>query len=176
MNNDLTPKNQQARDYTARIIKAIRASGIRIQLASQEDIDKISSDAELMGTTVDKRRNLIAEIIDRLNISPEDKTILSLFAGIKDKESMSFCDMNGSKRIIIFKQGDERRAGIKHSLYRHNDTNNNNYTAEEILYLSKVIKEGKRQEKGNKISYRTIIDGVQYTVSTEMGSADFSSW
>lgn len=42
---------------------------------------------------------------------------------------------------------------MKHSLFRHYNTNSGAITAEDILRIPKIIAEGERKEEGRKVVY-----------------------
>ena len=67
------------------------------------------------------------------------------------------------------RQGNELKAGTKHSIYRHYGTTSNGYNADELLFISEVIEKGDRkQDSGKGVSCTLKKGDVTYTVTTEI--------
>ena len=99
----------------------------------------------------------------------QDNDLPSETSNKSDNLTFTVSDKDGKERCIIMRQGNDGRAGTKHSIFGHYGTSSNGYTAEEILLIPDVIKNGKRkQDESKSISYSYERDGVKYTVTTEI--------
>ncbi len=119
-----------------------------------------------MGTNVVKRRGNIASHFAGKNLTGEQKNLISAFEGTKNDVSLDVIDNNGQHHHIAMKQGNENKAGIAHSILHHFETISNNYTADEILLIPDIVKNGTQKKNGNKIAYEYSVNGVTYTVTT----------
>ena len=122
-----------------------------------------------MGTKVDKRMENIGEHYKGKKLSNEQKVVIDVFSGNKDNLPLSVTRADG-KRTIIMRQGTENKAGTKHSLFRHYETNSGVITAEDIALIPQIVQEGNiRKVKGGKgFEYVWNKDGVRYKVYTEI--------
>ena len=102
-------------------------------------------------------------------LSNEQKVVIDVFSGNKDNLPLSVTRADG-KRTIIMRQGTENKAGTKHSLFRHYETNSGVITAEDIALIPQIVQEGNiRKVKGGKgFEYVWNKDGVRYKVYTEI--------
>ncbi len=124
-----------------------------------------------MGTKVDKRMQSIGEYYKNKKLSDEQKVVIDVFSGNKDNQPLSVTRADG-KRTIIMRQGTENKAGTKHSLFRHYETNSGVITAEDIALIPQIVQKGDLKEvKGGKgFEYVFEKDGVRYKVYTEFNS------
>ena len=122
-----------------------------------------SGGVEFMGSRVEKRRAEIAEHFNGQQLSGNGLSIVNAFAYGSKNEVI---EVNG-KRIVL-KQGNENKAGVSHSLMRHYGTSTGNYSADELLLMPQVIEQGERKQDGKKVSYKMDINGVTYSVTTEI--------
>lgn len=122
-----------------------------------------SGGVEFMGSRVEKRRAEIAEHFNGQQLSGNSLSIVNAFAYGSKNEVI---EVNG-KRIVL-KQGNENKAGVSHSLMRHYGTSTGNYSADELLLMPQVIEQGERKQDGKKVSYKMDINGVTYSVTTEI--------
>ena len=122
-----------------------------------------------MGTKVDKRMESIGEHYKGKILSNEQQAVIDVFSGNKDNQPLSVTRADG-KRTIIMRQGTENKAGTKHSLFRHYETNSGVITAEDIALIPQIVQEGNiRKVKGGKgFEYVWNKDGVRYKVYTEI--------
>ena len=122
-----------------------------------------------MGTKVDKRMQSIGEYYKDKKLSDEQKVVIDVFSGNKDNQPLSVTRADG-KRTIIMRQGTENKAGTKHSLFRHYETNSGVITAEDIALIPQIVQKGNiRKVKGGKgFEYVWNKDGVRYKVYTEI--------
>ena len=124
-----------------------------------------------MGTKVDKRMENIGEHYKGKKLSNEQKAVIDVFSGNKDNQPLSVTRADG-KRTIVMRQGTENKAGTKHSLFRHYETNSGVITAEDIALIPQIVQKGDLKEvKGGKgFEYVFEKDGVRYKVYTEFNS------
>ena len=138
--------------------------------------DRVSQNLEertrTMGSRVEKRMADMAQKLEGKELSMEQKAVVDVFSGEKDNQKFSV-ERNGVKQQFLLKQGQEDKAGAKHSLYRHYGTNTGVITADDVLKIPQVLERGERIEKakgGKKMAVYTMdIDGVKYTVLTRVG-------
>lgn len=136
---------------------------------AQRVLDEANGEVQLMGSRVEKRKADIAEKLKDTELSKEQQAVVDVFTGKKNNATISITEQGGQVRNVVMRQGNEQGAGTKHSIYRHYDTASNGYTADEILLIPDIIKNGKRkQDEGKGVSYSHEIDGVKYTVTTEI--------
>ncbi len=157
------------------LIDLMRESGMEVITdveEAQRVLDKengVGTDLRLMGSRVESRKSEIAEALKDKKMTEEQRAVVSVFTGKKNNVPLIVTDMGGKERRVVMRQGHERRAGTKHSIFGHYGTSSNGYTAEEILLIPDVIKNGKRKQDESKgISYSYERDGVKYTVTTEI--------
>ena len=138
--------------------------------------DRVSQNLEertrAMGSRVEKRMADVAQKLEGRELTAEQKAVVDVFSGEKDNQKFSV-ERNGVKQQFLLKQGQEDKAGAKHSLYRHYGTNTGVITADDVLKIPQVLERGERIEKakgGKKMAVYTMdIDGVKYTVLTRVG-------
>jgi hypothetical protein len=156
------------------LIDGIKKAGADISTNYEEGqagIDDFYGTGEIkpMGTSTKKRQKLIAEVFNDSKLSEDERKLVDVFSGKNDKTTLTITDKAGKNRKIQFRQGNERKAGIRHSVFRHLLTDANSYTADEVTLIPDIIANGERtQDKGNKVSYKYKKDGVVYTVTTEV--------
>ena len=98
---------------------------------------------------------------------------VDVFSGKSDNQKFSVEREDGKKQTYLLKQGNEEKAGAKHSLYRHYGTNTGVITADDVLKIPQVLERGERIEKakgGKKMAVYTMdVDGAKFTVYTRIG-------
>ena len=138
--------------------------------------DRVSQNLEArtraMGSRVEKRMADVAQKLEGKELSMEQKAVVDVFSGEKDNQKFSV-ERNGVKQQFLLKQGQEDKAGAKHSLYRHYGTNTGVITADDVLKIPQVLERGERTEKakgGKKMAVYTMdVDGAKFTVYTRIG-------
>ena len=138
--------------------------------------DRVSQNLEertrAMGSRVEKRMADVAQKLEGKELSMEQKAVVDVFSGEKDNQKFSV-ERNGVKQQFLLKQGQEDKAGAKHSLYRHYGTNTGVITADDVLKIPQVLERGERIEKakgGKKMAVYTMdVDGAKFTVYTRIG-------
>ena len=139
--------------------------------------DRVSQNLEertrAMGSRVEKRMADVAQKLEGREFTAEQKAVVDVFSGKSDNQKFSVKREDGKKQTYLLKQGNEEKAGAKHSLYRHYGTNTGVITAADVLKIPQVLERGERIEKakgGKKMAVYTMdIDGVKYTVLTRVG-------
>ena len=139
--------------------------------------DRVSQNLEertrAMGSRVEKRMADVAQKLEGKELSMEQKAVVDVFSGKSDNQKFSVEREDGKKQTYLLKQGNEEKAGAKHSLYRHYGTNTGVITADDVLKIPQVLERGERTEKakgGKKMAVYTMdIDGAKYTVLTRVG-------
>ena len=94
-----------------------------------------------------------------------------MYGGKENNLPISVLTQDGNTHRVMLRKGREDKAGAKHSLFRHYGTNSGAYTADELLLIEDVLKNGERNEvmrRGVNVNeYKHTIDGITYTVLTE---------
>ena len=105
--------------------------------------------------------------IFQTDLDENARAVVDVFSGKADNLPIEVERADGKRRIII-RQGNESKAGTKHSLFRHFETDSNNILAEELELIPEIISKGVCSTKGNKITYDyTLPDGIRLRVTTE---------
>ena len=123
-----------------------------------------------MGSRVDKRMADVAEQLKDRELTPEQQAVVDVFSGKSDNLPISVKTQGGNVRKIVMRQGNEAKAGAKHSLYRHYGTGVGSITSEDIALIPHVLENGVRSEDGKKIVYELEKDGTVYKIITEKNS------
>ena len=139
--------------------------------------DRVSQNLEertrAMGSRVEKRMADVAQKLEGREFTAEQKAVVDVFSGKSDNQKFSVKREDGKKQTYLLKQGNEEKAGAKHSLYRHYGTNTGVITAADVLKIPQVLERGERIEKakgGKKMAVYTMdVDGAKYTVLTRVG-------
>ena len=138
--------------------------------------DRVSQNLEertrAMGSRVEKRMADVAQKLEGRELTAEQKAVVDVFSGEKDNQKFSV-ERNGVKQQFLLKQGQEDKAGAKHSLFKHYGTTVGVIEAKDIINIPKILERGEKMEKskGGKTMavYTMDIDGVKYTVLTRVG-------
>ena len=139
--------------------------------------DRVSQNLEertrAMGSRVEKRMADVAQKLEGREFTAEQKAVVDVFSGKSDNQKFSVEREDGKKQTYLLKQGNEEKAGAKHSLYRHYGTNTGVITADDVLKIPQVLERGERTEKakgGKKMAVYTMdVDGAKFTVYTRIG-------
>ena len=171
---DGRPSGLTAADVEVRdgLVEIMREGGIDVSLDDVEGQRVLDEDREqqarLMGKITRMRQAEISAYFEGKDLSPTQVVIVNAFGNQENNKSISLKDKKGRQRTIIFRQGNEKKAGVQHSVFGHCDNNKDYYTKEEILLIPDVVNKGERNQEGKKIKYEFVKDGVTYTVTTEM--------
>ena len=148
-------------------------------LVSGTDLGRLEAGTvERMGSRVEKRMAEIASLFEGRELNEEQRAVADVFGGKADNLTISVKTHDGNTHNVVMRQGNENKAGVRHSVFRHYGTASNSYTADEILLIPQVIEQGERKQDGKKVSYKLEIDGVTYCVTTEMrrGAEEFTNF
>ena len=122
-----------------------------------------------MGSRTDKRMAEIGEHFEGKELNEEQRVVVDVFSGKRDRQTVTFTGNDGNEHKMLFVQGNEIKAGTKHAVYRHYNTNEGMFDADEIKKVHETLSSGERSEKGGKIEYvyADKNNGVEYTVAAE---------
>ena len=154
------------------VVDKMRKAGIDVSMNAEEGqrvqdmANGHGEDMRFMGSRVRKKMNEIGQHFSDKPLTPEEKAIVSVFSGEKDRVSFNAQTKDGTTKIEM-QQGNENHAGSKHSVYRHYNTRSNYFTTDEILLIPNIIQNGERNQKGKSVLYTIEKGKVRYTVLTE---------
>ena len=128
-----------------------------------------------MGTRVEKRKARIASEIQGRELTAEQQIVVDVFTGRNDNLPLVVSDKGGVERRVIIRQGSERGAGTKHSIFGHYGTTEGVITADDILLVPEILANGERKpvKRGKTQLYEYTLrddNGTEYTVLTEVDS------
>ena len=184
-NETMQPHSAETRETALRdgLIDKLRSAGIDVITDEEEAQRVLDADRErrarLMGSRVEKRKQEIAAKLEGKEMSDEQQAVVNVFTGRNNNLTLNITDKSGKSRSIVMRQGNELNAGTKHSIYRHYGTSSNVYTAEEIMLIPNIIRNGERHQVGSKVTYQIVENGVKYTVTTEqskLGNERFTNF
>ena len=141
-----------------------------------EDIDRkyqiplnVKDDKAHMGSRTNKRMAEIGAHYEGKTLTDEEQAVVDVFSGKRDRQTVTFTGNDGNEHKMLFVQGNEIKAGTKHAVYRHYNTNEGMFDADEIKKVHETLSSGERSEKGGKIEYvyADKNNGVEYTVAAE---------
>ena len=170
------------------VIDRLRENGMEVitdVAEGQKVLDEANGKVRLMGSRTNKKMKEIADVLSEHELSEQQKTVVDVYSGKTDNLQLEVSRNDGSRRIVI-RQGNDNKAGTKHSVYRHYGTTEGVITAEDILLIPEVLNRGERKpiKRGNTQLYEYVlrnVDGAEYTVLTEINNrgketfADFYS-
>ncbi|MGN0233919.1 MAG: hypothetical protein ACI4B5_05810 [Bacteroidaceae bacterium] len=164
--DSITDEEEALRDA---LTDVLTGSGIEVITDAEEGqrvLDAANGGAKLMGSRVSKRMTEISDFYADRELSEQEKTVIDVFTGKKDRSSFKV-DRTDGRMVIEMQQGNENHSGSKHSIFRHFNTRVGFYTAQEIAFIPDIISNGERKEEGKSVIYSKTIDGVQYKVITD---------
>lgn len=127
-------------------------------------------DARLMGSRTDRKMEQVSQYYADKELDENQRKVVDVFSGRSDNEVVEAERPDGNRRVVI-RQGDENRAGTKHSLFRHFDTRSNSISAEDIARIPEVIANGERSVSGKRVTYDLEIeDGTRLRVTTKVNN------
>ncbi len=151
----------------------------------QRVLDEENGEVKLMGSRTEKKKAMIAQELDGRELTQEQQVVVDVFTGRNDNQPLVVHREDGDHRVVM-RQGNDRGAGTKHSLFGHFGTTEGVFTADDILKIPDVLAKGERAPKkrrGKQLYKYTLKDesGTEYTVLTEVNNrgvetfADFYS-
>ena len=170
------------------VMDRLRENGMEVitdVAEGQKVLDEANGMVRLMGSRTNKKMKEIADVLSEHELSEQQKTVVDVYSGTTDNLQLEVSRNDGNRRIVI-RQGNDNKAGTKHSVYRHYGTTEGVITAEDILLIPEVLNRGERKsiKRGNTQLYEYVlrnVDGAEYTVLTEINNrgketfADFYS-
>lgn len=160
------PQEAMLRD---RLITHMRSMGLRV-ITDVEEGERILNQERvaLMGSRVDRRMEEIGIQFTDTELSQVERDIVEVFSGKVNKNTITLVRPDGVTVNFEIKQGSEVKAGTKHAVYRHNNSNDSYFIADDILLIPNAILSGEREVSGRKVTYSFSDNNVKYTVVNEM--------
>lgn len=162
------------------VVEKMKEAGIDVSTDLEEGqkvLDDYNGSHELkpMGSRVDSKKSQLASEFEGRELTPEQQAVVDVYTGKRDNVGITFT-RDGQEHTVTMRQGNENKAGTKHSLYRHYGTGVGVITADDVMRIPDVLSNGEREEKkrGNVrlAQYRlTDENGKRYTVVTEIKKA-----
>ena len=185
---DWQPNSPERREQTLRdaVVDHLREKGVNVSDDWQEGqriLDEYNGNGQVkkMGTTTNNRMSDVAIQFADKQLTDQQSVIASVYTGEKDNQTATF-KREGSAVRMKFQQGEDTKAGTKHSLFAHYGTTKGVISADDILRIPDVIEKGNRKQKGKNVEY-TLKDGkTTYTVyakvkgGIEVFQDFYSSW
>ena len=157
-------------------VERMRLSGMDVitDETGQRVLDLANGKVRLMGSRTNKKMKEIADVLSEHELSEQQKTVVDVYSGKTDNLQLEVSRNDGNRRIVI-RQGNDNKAGTKHSVYRHYGTTEGVITAEDILLIPEVLNRGERKsiKRGNTQLYEYVlrnVNGAEYTVLTEINN------
>ena len=106
--------------------------------------------------------------IFQTDLDENARAVVDVFSGKADNLPIEVERADGKRRIII-RQGNESKAGTKHSLFRHFGTRSNYIEIDEIAMIPEIIAKGERVVTGKRVEYNyETAEGPCLRVTTEI--------
>jgi hypothetical protein len=134
-----------------------------------------------MGTRTDAKAAEIKEALKDVPMDKDQRAIVDVFT-YDSKKAKIYVTREDGNRTIIFRPGNEKGSGIKHSLFKHYGAKSSYIVAEDIPLIPEVLSIGERQiveDEPDHIVYIKRINGVEYYVATKKkagNSEEFTSF
>ena len=169
-----SPVGDQEKALRDAVVEHLRSKGIEVSddwELGQRILDEYNSGGQVkkMGSRTEAKKRQIASDLSGRSLTEEQQSVVDVFTGSKDRQRIEIGREDGSNVSLVLRQGNDNRAGTKHASFRHYDVNGDDYfTSDDILLIPEVVRTGERNEEGKRVKYSAVIDGVEYTVATEM--------
>lgn len=183
----ISPVSEQETALRDAVVDHLRSLGVEVSTDWEEGqriLDEYNGNGQMkkMGTTTNNRMSDIATQFADKQLTDQQSVIASVYTGEKDNQTATFKREDGSAVRMKFQQGEDTKAGTKHSLFAHYGTTKGVISADDILRIPDVIEKGNRKQKGKNVEY-TLKDGkTTYTVyakvkgGIEVFQDFYSSW
>lgn len=183
----LSPVPEQEAALRDAVVDHLRSLGVEVSTdwkEGQRILDEYNGNGPIkkMGTTTNNRMSDVATQFADKQLTDQQSVIASVYTGEKDNQTATFKREDGSVVRMKFQQGEDTKAGTKHSLFAHYGTTKGVISADDILRIPDVIEKGNRKQKGKNVEY-TLKDGkTTYTVyakvkgGIEVFQDFYSSW
>lgn len=161
------------------LVEHLQGSGVTVVTDAEEGqrvLDefngRLTDDVKRMGSRVDSKKKQLSDEIGQRELSEAQQTVVDVFTGRSDNQPITV-SREGKDLTVKMRQGNERGAGTKHSLFRHYGTGTGVVTADDVMRIPDVLANGERTEKGKgnvKLAVYKLTDesGKKYTVVTEI--------
>ena len=143
---------------------------IEVSDAEAHEMIGAREDAVLMGSRTKTKMKAIEDYYADKDLDENARAVVDVFSGKRDNVAIEVESQDGKRRVIM-RQGNERKAGTRHSLFRHFGTQSDNFTIDEITFIPEVIAKGQRSAEGKRVAYDyTETDGTRLRLTTEIAS------
>ena len=143
---------------------------IEVSDAEAHEMIGTREDAVLMGSRTKTKMKAIEDYYADKDLDENARAVVDVFSGKRDNVAIEVESQDGKRRVIM-RQGNERKAGTRHSLFRHFGTQSDNFTIDEITFIPEVIAKGQRSAEGKRVAYDyTETDGTRLRLTTEIAS------
>ena len=143
---------------------------IEVSDAEAREMIGTREDAVLMGSRTKTKMKAIEDYYADKDLDENARAVVDVFSGKRDNVAIEVESQDGKRRVIM-RQGNERKAGTRHSLFRHFGTQSDNFTIDEITFIPEVIAKGQRSAEGKRVAYDyTETDGTRLRLTTEIAS------
>ena len=124
-----------------------------------------------MGSRVNRHMAEIGERFDKEDLDSNQRAVVDVYSGKKNNETVTVKRADGDRKIVM-RQGTENKAGTKHSLYRHYGRSEGEITADDVILIPEILRDGERisTKNGKGFVYSLEKDGVRYKVYTELNN------
>ena len=174
-----TPETPTKREKSLRdaIVAFLRGIGVKVSddwKEGQRILDEYNSSGMVkkMGSRVDSKKADLSNELEDKDMDESQQAVADVYTGKKDNAVITV-NRDGQDLAVTMRQGNENKAGTKHSLFRHYGTGVGVITADDVLRIPEVLANGERTEKqrGNvRLAQYRLTDesGKRYTVVTEI--------
>ena len=141
---------------------------IEVSDAEAHEMIGAREDAVLMGSRTKTKMKAIEDYYADKDLDENARAVVDVFSGKADNLPIEVERADGKRRIII-RQGNESKAGTKHSLFRHFGTRSNYIEIDEIAMIPEIIAKGERVVTGKRVEYNyETAEGPCLRVTTEI--------
>ena len=141
---------------------------IEVSDAEAREMLDTREDAVLMGSRTKTKMKAIEDYYADKDLDENARAVVDVFSGKADNLPIEVERADGKRRIII-RQGNESKAGTKHSLFRHFGTRSNYIEIDEIAMIPEIIAKGERVVTGKRVEYNyETAEGPCLRVTTEI--------
>lgn len=121
-----------------------------------------------MGSRVNRHMAEIGKRFDKEDLDSNQRAVVDVYSGKKNNETITVKRADGDRKIVM-RQGTENKAGTKHSLYRHYGRCEGEITADDVILIPEILRDGERisTKNGKGSVYSLEKDGIRYRVLTE---------
>lgn len=176
---DYQPESPERREQMMRdaVVSHLRQAGIEVSddwKEGQRILDEYNSSGMVkkMGSRVDSKKADLSNDLEDRDMDESQQAVADVYTGKKDNAVITV-SRDGQDLAVTMRQGNENKAGTKHSLFRHYGTGVGVITADDVLRIPEVLANGERTEKqrGNvRLAQYRLTDesGKRYTVVNEI--------